>query len=111
MWLENLPFMCDRVLVKINAKQKHLGCKKCEANQKQHASIQYFIVYFSRLALSLGHLYNNFDTKRWPSDKANHEKYTIKHCMSQGASNKEKSLTRFKIFGIYRDLQIFEGLQ
>ena len=23
-----------------NAKQKHLGCKKCEANQKQHASRQ-----------------------------------------------------------------------
>ena len=44
--------------------------------------IQYFIVYFSRLALSLGHLYNNFGTKRWPSDKANREKYTIKYCMS-----------------------------
>ena len=73
-----------------------LGVKKCEVNQKQHPSrqvrpntlisaeakkllnqktfnplndIQYFIVYFSRLALSLGHLYNNFGTKRWPSDK------------------------------------------
>ena len=62
-----------------------VGVKKCEANQKQHASrqvrpkalisaeakklatlskklfnslndIQYFIVYFSRLALSLDHL-------------------------------------------------------
>ena len=75
------------------------GIKKCEANQKQHANrqvrpkalisaeakkllyqktfnslndIQYFIAYFSQLALSLGHLYNNnLGKKRWPSDKAN----------------------------------------
>ena len=29
---------------------------------------------FSQLALSVGHLYNNFGTKRWPSDKASHDK-------------------------------------
>ena len=27
-------------LVILYAKQKHLGCKKCKANQKQHASRQ-----------------------------------------------------------------------
>ena len=90
------------------AKQSTLGETKCEANQKQHASrqvqpkplisaeakklatvsknfnswndIQYFIVHFSQLTLSLGHLY--FGINRLPSDKANCEKYTIKYCMS-----------------------------
>ena len=65
-----------------------LGIKKCETNQKQHASRQVqpkalifaeakklyyqksfnslneFIAYFSRLALPLGHLYNNLGTKK-----------------------------------------------
>ena len=44
------------------------------------------------LALSLGHLYNNFGTKRWPSDKANHMylwKYAINYCLDviQGVEN------------------------
>ena len=32
------------------------------------------------MALSLGHFYNNFDTKRWPSDKANYVKTSLIDC-------------------------------
>ena len=48
-----------------------LGVKKCEANQKQHASRQ------ARPKALI-----SAEDKRWPSDKANREKYTINYCIS-----------------------------
>ena len=74
--------------------QKHLGCKKVrdqsEAACKQAGATKSFDIswgqevtlskiltlndihtFLSRLALSLGHLYNNLSTKKWPSDKTN----------------------------------------
>ena len=52
-----------------------LGVKKCEANQKQHASRQArpkALISAEAKKLALW----------WPSDKANREKYTINYCMS-----------------------------
>ena len=102
-----------------------LGVKKCEANQKQHASRQMrpkvlisteakkllYQKYFSlnntyTIAYSIFFTIG-FVTKRWPSDKANHEKYAISYCICviQRRSIFDK-VTFFTVTSPERSLQI-----
>ena len=70
-----LPQSSDICLQKLYSDMSTLGVKKCKANQKQHAYASRQVrpkVFILAEAKKLNSL-----NKRWPSDKANHEKYAI----------------------------------